>query len=83
VIATRERTAQTLQDLGFVVYPSRTNFLFISHPSVSARTLFAGLRERGILVRYFDLPRINNCLRVSIGTDDEMDAFLDAVRELI
>ncbi|MBR1780422.1 MAG: histidinol-phosphate transaminase [Oscillospiraceae bacterium] len=82
VIATRERTAEGLRALGFVVYPSKANFIFITHPAVPAKTLFAGLREKGILVRYFDLPRIDNCLRVSIGTDADMDAFLAAAAEL-
>ena len=68
--------------MGFRVLPSKTNFIFISHPTVPAKELFAGLREKGVLVRYFDQPRIDNYLRVSIGTDQEMDAFLAAVKEL-
>ena len=82
VIATRERTAETLRRNGFTVYPSKTNFIFVSHPTVAAKELFAGLRERGILVRYFDAPRIDNCLRVSIGTDADMDAFLTAMLDM-
>lgn len=54
----------------------------MSHPTVAAKELFAGLRERGILVRYFDAPRIDNCLRVSIGTDADMDAFLTAMLDM-
>ena len=82
VIATRERTAETLRANGFTVYPSKTNFIFVSHPKAAAKELFAGLRERGILVRYFDAPRIDNCLRVSIGTDADMDAFLAAMLDM-
>ena len=82
VIATRERTAGALRALGFGVCPSRSNFLFITHPAVSAKELFDGLRERGILVRHFDQPRVDNYLRVSIGTDGDMDAFLAAAAEL-
>lgn len=82
VMATRDRTAAALEAIGFRVLPSKANFIFISHPIVSARALFAGLRERGILVRYFDQPRIDNYLRVTIGTDGEMDAFLAAMAEL-
>ena len=82
VVATRERATEELCKLGFQVYPSKTNFIFVSHPIVPAKELFAGLREKGILVRYFAQPRIDNCLRVSIGTDEEMDAFLNAMREL-
>ncbi len=82
VMATRERTTQELQAMGFRVLLSKTNFIFITHPTVPARQLFAGLREKGVLVRYFNQPRIDNYLRVSIGTDQEMDAFLAAMREL-
>ena len=82
VMATRERTTEELRTQGFTVYPSKTNFIFVSHPDVPAKELFSGLREKGILVRYFAQPRIDNCLRVSIGTDEEMDAFLTAMREL-
>lgn len=82
VMATRERTTEELQTMGFQVLPSKTNFIFITHPTVPAQHLFAGLREKGVLVRYFNQPRIDNYLRVSIGTDQEMDAFLEAMREL-
>ena len=82
VMATRERTTEELQAMGFQVLPSKTNFIFITHPAVPAQQLFAGLREKGVLVRYFNQPRIDNYLRVSIGTDQEMDAFLAAMREL-
>ena len=65
------------------MYPSAANFIFISHPDRAARALLAGLREKGVLVRWFDRPRIDNYLRVSIGTDEEMDAFCAAVQELL
>ena len=83
VMATRTRTTEILKEMGFQVLPSKANFIFITHPTVPAQTLFAGLREKGVLVRYFNQPRIDNYLRVSIGTDQEMDAFLTAVKELI
>jgi histidinol-phosphate aminotransferase len=79
VIATRERVSARLGDMGFEVVPSSANFLFIRHPARSGEALFAALRERGILVRRFDKERIRDYLRVSIGTDGEMDAFLEAV----
>ena len=82
VMATRERTTEELQTMGFRVLPSKANFIFIAHPTVPAQQLFAGLREKGVLVRYFNQPRIDNYLRVSIGTDQEMDAFLAAMKEL-
>lgn len=82
VIATRERVAAELLKAGFSVIPSKANFLFITHPQARASELYAGLRERGVLVRYFNMPRIDNYLRVSIGTDQEMDIFLRCITEL-
>ena len=82
VIADREFTIRGLEELGFSVCPSKTNFVFATHPRVEAKVLFAGLRERGILVRYFAQPRIDNYLRISIGTHEEMEALLTAMAEL-
>ncbi|MDR1930232.1 MAG: aminotransferase class I/II-fold pyridoxal phosphate-dependent enzyme, partial [Treponema sp.] len=76
VIATRERTAAALEALGFEVVPSKGNFLFIRLEGRGGAELFRSLRERGILVRHFDKPRISEYLRVSIGSDGDMDAFL-------
>jgi histidinol-phosphate aminotransferase len=67
-----------LARLGFSVVPSSANFLFVSHPAIPGEVLFKGLRERGILVRWFKKPRIENWLRVSVGTDEDMAAFLSA-----
>ncbi|MCD8353851.1 MAG: histidinol-phosphate transaminase [Clostridiales bacterium] len=83
VAATREVTVRRLQAMGFTVLPSKANFIFISHEKVPARTLFARLRQEGILVRYFDKPRIDNFLRVTIGTDADMDTFCTIVETLI
>ncbi len=83
IVATRARFTAQLRDMGFDVPDSRANFVFPMHPRVPARTLFEGLRARGILVRYFDKPRISNRLRITIGTDAEMDAVVQALRELI
>lgn len=83
VIRTRERVAQQVAELGFRATDSKANFLFISHPSIAAKDLFLRLREKGLLVRYFASPRIDNYLRVSIGTDEEMDAFLAALKECV
>ncbi len=82
VIATRERTTASLRQLGFEVIDSLANFVFVTHPEKEAGVLFSALKERGILVRYFNKPRIDRYLRVSIGTDDEMDAFLNVLREI-
>ena len=83
VIHTRERFSAGLKELGFTVLPSSTNFVFASHKKVPARELFTGARERGVIVRYFDKPRIDNFLRISIGTDEEMDTCLAVLKELL
>ena len=82
VIASRERTAAALAAAGYTVIPSRSNFLFIRSPKLSGAELSAALRERGILVRHFNKPRIADFLRVSIGTNADMDAFLAACGEI-
>ncbi|BBI72027.2 histidinol-phosphate aminotransferase [Vreelandella aquamarina] len=82
VITTRERTRQRLEGLGFEVLPSKANFLLAQHPDFAGAQLFAGLRERGILVRHFNTNLLNNFLRISIGTDDEMDSFIEALESL-
>lgn len=83
VMNTRERVSSELKKLGFVMTDSMANFLFISHPKVNASLIFKQLREKGILVRYFNLPRIDNYLRVTIGTDEEMDSLLQAMKEIV
>jgi len=83
VIATRERTAETLRGLGFDVLPSSANFLFVEPLNISGAEFFAALRERGILVRHFNKDRIADFLRISIGTDKEMDALIDACKEIL
>ena len=83
IIATRERTADALRILGFNVLDSSTNFLFASHSEHSAKDIFEYLKSKKIFIRYFDKPRIENYLRITIGTDEEMDAFLRTVREYL
>ena len=83
VIATRERVAESLRGLGFGILPSSSNFIFVKAPGIAGGDFFAALRQRGILVRHFNKDRIADYLRVSIGTDEEMDAFLDACVEIV
>ncbi len=82
IIDTREKTAERLRALGFTVPASKSNFLFVRHARVPGGTLFRALRERGILVRWWDKPRISDYLRITIGTPDEMDRLIEALREL-
>lgn len=83
IVLTRERTAKRLEDMGFTVLHSKANFLFVHHPACRARRLLQGLREKGILVRWFDRPRIEDYLRITIGTEEEMTATCLALRELM
>src|SRR5699024_653005 len=69
VMATRERTAQRLREMGYTVLPSQANFLFVSHPDKPGKALVDGLRQRGVLVRWWSDPIIESWLRISIGTD--------------
>ena len=83
IVATRARTTAALRAMGFQVADSAANFLFVSHPAAAAKTLLDGLRARGILVRWWDRPRISNHLRITVGTDGEMDALCAALKELV
>ena len=80
IIKTRERMKEVLRSMGFVMGDSKANFLFVTHPEYSAAELFAALKKEGIYVRYFNLPRIDRYLRITIGTDREMDVFTDVLR---
>ena len=83
VIASRERLSAELTALGFEVVPSAANFVFVRHEGYDAATLAARLREKEIIVRHFNAARIDQHLRISIGTDAECDALLDALREIV
>lgn len=83
VAATRDRSADELRALGFTVLPSLTNFLFVTHPEKKAPDIFAALREKGIFIRYFKLPRIDDYLRITVGTDEQMDKLLAALNEIL
>lgn len=83
IITTRTRAKETFKTLGFSFPISGANFLFVTHERIQAKELFTALRENNIFVRYFNLPRINNYLRISIGTDDEMERLFTFLREYI
>ena len=83
VIATREWTKEELRRLGFVFQDSRSNFIFASHPDYPAKELFAALKQQGIYVRYFEKPRIDNYLRISIGTEEEMKTLLSFLKQYV
>ncbi|MCL2211332.1 MAG: histidinol-phosphate transaminase [Treponema sp.] len=82
VIATRERVTAALRAMGFNVLNSSANFIFIKPPKTSGKDFFAALREKGILARHFNKERIADYLRVSVGTDDDMDKFINVCGEI-
>lgn len=81
IIETRELVKDELKKLGFHFPDSKTNFLFITHNKIKAEDLFLALREQGIFVRYFNKPRIDNFLRVTIGTSEQMHIFINFVKQ--
>ncbi|MEM5387012.1 histidinol-phosphate transaminase [Paraburkholderia phymatum] len=83
VIASRERLTAQLTALGFDVVPSSANFVFARHAGYDAATLAARLREKEIFVRHFKAPRIDQHLRISIGTDAECDTLVNAFKEIV
>ena len=83
IVATRERVKRALRELGFGFPDSRANFIFASHERIPAQQIFLALKERDIYVRHWDRPRIQNHLRITIGTDEEMDTLLAFLGEYI
>lgn len=83
IIATREHAKTVLKELGFSFADSKANFIFASHERVPAKELFEALKAEGIYVRYFNKPRISNYLRISIGTEEEMETLFAFLRNYL
>lgn len=83
VIETREWTKEQLKRLGFSFRDSQTNFIFAAHESVLAVQIFDALREKHIFVRHFSQKRIDNYLRISIGTREEMERFIEETEKIV
>ncbi len=83
VMDTRTWTENALRERGFNVLPSQANFVFASHPDHTGKELLDGLRSQGVLVRWWGMPEIADWLRISIGTDQEMEALVQALDELM
>ncbi|MDO4301711.1 MAG: histidinol-phosphate transaminase [Clostridia bacterium] len=81
IISTREHTVKELSKLGFETLPSKANFIFTTNKNISAEKLFNYLKEKNIFVRYFNKPRISEYLRITIGTDEQMEALINAIKE--
>lgn len=83
IVDTREWTKKELKRLGFTFGDSKTNFIFAKHETVHANEIFTKLREKHIYVRHFNAEKIDNYLRISIGTQEEMEYFISEVEKLI
>lgn len=83
IIATRTRVTEELRLLGFDVLDSQTNFIMATHEGYNMKEMFEYLKENKIFIRYFNQPRINKYVRITIGTDEEMDKFLNGVKSFI
>ena len=83
ILSTRGRLTTALRDLGFIVPDSQANFAWATHGSREVRPLYEELKRRKILVRYMEYPRWSDGLRISVGTDEEVDACLGALRDLV
>jgi histidinol-phosphate aminotransferase len=83
VIRSRTAMVSELESLGFEVIPSAANFVFARHPSHDAEKSALALRQRGIIVRHFKLPRIDQFLRITVGTDEQCAALVVALKEIV
>ena len=82
VARTREKTAAALKTMGFTLTDSKANFLFAESSRIPGGELYRKLKEKGILVRHFDKPRLENRLRITVGSEQQMEALLTALKEL-
>ena len=80
---TRAWTCEELKKLGFEFNEPMANFVFVTHPKYAAKDIFMALREQKIFVRYFSLPRIDNYLRITIGTDEEMRKLVEFLKDYV
>ncbi|BBF45175.1 histidinol-phosphate aminotransferase [Lachnospiraceae bacterium KM106-2] len=83
IVKTRDQAKERFEELGFHVLDSKTNFLFVSHQAIPATEIFTYLKAKRIFVRHFDKPRINNYLRVTIGTDEQMETLFQNLKTYI
>jgi len=83
IIKTRQRTAEELKKLGFILTDSKANFLFAKHPGFTGGELYRKLKEAGILIRHFDKARISDYIRITVGSEEEMRALLASCNTII
>ncbi len=83
IVATREKVTAQLRELGFTCTDSKSNFIFASSDKIGAAELASELRKRNILIRYFNKAKIDNYLRITVGSEEDMQTLVDAVREIL
>jgi histidinol-phosphate aminotransferase len=83
VKGTRELITAELKDLGFKVYPSEANFVWVKPTKLGAKKILEELRKRNIFVRWFDGPRTKDCLRITVGTNEQMMSLVEALEEIL
>lgn len=83
IAETRDKTAAEMREMGFTLTESRSNFLFAAHPKVDGDVIYRELRKRGILVRHFTGERIRNYNRITVGTPEQMETLLQALRRIL
>ena len=83
ICQSRTWAAGELKRLGFTVLPSRANFLFVRSPKIGGEDLYRSLKENGILVRWFDSPRIRDFVRITVGDLEQMHTLIDQVEQLL
>ena len=83
ILSNREWTANALKALGFSMTESRTNFLFVTHPKLDGAKLYQQLKDRGILVRFFNTPRLKDYNRITIGSKEEMQVLVSTMKDIL
>ena len=83
IVATREKTAEKLKALGFELTDSKSNFLFAKHKNIGGKDIYLALREKGVLIRHFETPLLRDYNRITFGSDEHMEIFIEKVREVL
>ena len=83
IVATREKTAEKLKALGFELTDSKSNFLFAKHKNIGGKDIYLALREKGVLIRHFETPLLRDYNRITVGSDEHMEIFIEKVREVL
>jgi len=83
IMENRAWTTQALRNLGFRVLDSQANFLFATHPGLDGKQLYLSLKAKGVLVRHFDSPRLNQYNRITVGSMEQMEALIRAIGEIM